>query len=70
MNERTKQKIKELIDAVDDYVSCGPPVTYNGDDDSVGQYSCCYKLSYVAHAKDCPWKKMKDLVLEIRSSEE
>ena len=59
MEQLLTNRLKELSEAVDAFVSNGGPVAYADNEDSVGHRTCCYKRSYEDHSEDCEWLLMK-----------
>lgn len=43
----------ELLEALELAIDTGGGTTYNGEDDEVGERSCCGEVSYRPHRHDC-----------------
>jgi len=50
---------RKLVDGLMDAASS---VTYQSEEDEIGQYNCCGQLSYMGHLENCVYKKMKELL--------
>lgn len=62
--QATKKQTKELVQIVD---AMYDSISYNGDDDSVGNFTCCGNRSFESHEPNCNYYRLKQLVKEIKA---
>lgn len=59
---RVENRLAMVVAAAQNYVDDGPGLKYEDGEDDVGTRTCCNTVSYNAHATDCPFVRLRDVL--------